>query len=240
MIRVGDKYGMLTVTGRAPMHTTSGGRRVTMYACKCDCGNSCIVASGKLKHRESCGCVAAKRKQETIKKALQEKNRQLSKKREALAGENFGNWIVIGEAPKSESGLTMMLCKCRKCGAEKTVTLSSLRSGKSTQCKSCGQKEINEKFIASECKDGTRLCGLTQKTRIDSSTGVKGVYVNHRNGKYVAQIKLAGKKYWLGEFSTLEEASKRRKAAESILFDPILEKYGREKTDEIRREHEQV
>ena len=179
-------------------------------------------------------------RQETIKKALQEKNRQLSEARKALAGENFGNWIVIGEAPKSESRPTRMLCKCRKCGAEKTVTLNNLRRGKSTQCKSCGQKEIHEKFIAAECKDGTRLCGLTQKTRNDSSTGVKGVYVNHRNGKYVAEIKLAGEKYWLGEFSTLEEASKRRKAAESILFDPILEKNGRKTTEEMRQQHEKM
>ena len=124
-----------------------------------------------------------------------------------------------------------MLCKCNKCGVIKTVALDKLRSGESKQCNNCKQKETIKRFAESELKDGTKLCGLTQKVRCDSKTGIKGVYLH--KGKYTAEIRLKGKKYWVGTFSDIKKAEAARKLAEEELFDPILEKYGRETTRSI-------
>lgn len=126
------------------------------------------------------------------------------------------------------------MCKC-DCGNEQRVDINNLIHGKSEKCIKCRDKEVGRILKEREFKEGTKLSGLTQKVRSDSSTGAKGIYVNHRNGKYVAEIKLKGKKYWLGEFSNIEDAIKRRATAEAILFDPILEKYNRETTVEKRR-----
>lgn len=56
--RVGERYGNLTIIGRAPNHEHNG-KTVTYWMCKCDCGNIKPIAwkhlhSGKT---VSCGCV---------------------------------------------------------------------------------------------------------------------------------------------------------------------------------------
>ncbi|HEX8610119.1 MAG TPA: hypothetical protein VF800_02430 [Telluria sp.] len=58
----------------------------------------------------------------------------MSKKLEAVAGERYGNLLVIGSAPRNEIGGTMALCLC-DCGVEKAFYLSGMRRGK---IKSCG------------------------------------------------------------------------------------------------------
>ena len=47
-----------------------------------------------------------------------------------------------------------------------------------------------------------------------NTTGVTGVYLSKRLGKYIAQIKVDREVIYLGIFSTLEEAAKARKDAE--------------------------
>ena len=47
-----------------------------------------------------------------------------------------GNWTVIEEAPR-RGKYRYMLCRCA-CGRQKEVYLGNLHSGKSTQCKHCG------------------------------------------------------------------------------------------------------
>ena len=41
----------------------------------------------------------------------------------------------------------------------------------------------------------------------NSTTGVKGVYLNKANGRYKAQIRVEGKYYYLGYFDTIPEAA---------------------------------
>lgn len=54
----GQKFGRLTVLKKADNHTTPNGSIVTMWKCKCDCGNIRIVTSRNLRtgHTTSCGC----------------------------------------------------------------------------------------------------------------------------------------------------------------------------------------
>ena len=70
------------------------------------------------------------------------------KRLEVKAGDRFGDWTVIKEAEtritKGGEKRRMILCKCG-CGEEKSVLLSNLNNGTSTQCKACGNREKNEK-----------------------------------------------------------------------------------------------
>lgn len=58
-------------------------------------------------------------------------------------GDMYGRWEVIREADRqrTKAGLStrMVLCRCTACGVtEAVVSLSNLRQGHSTMCKSCG------------------------------------------------------------------------------------------------------
>lgn len=55
----GDRYGRLTVIGRAPNYLKRNGRPYTAWFCSCDCGNQAIVLSINLRRQRtrSCGCL---------------------------------------------------------------------------------------------------------------------------------------------------------------------------------------
>ena len=52
--------------------------------------------------------------------------------------------------------------------------------------------------------------------RKDSGTGIKGVHLDKRTGRYRAKISVQGKRINLGFFATLEEAAKARADAEHL------------------------
>jgi hypothetical protein len=54
-------------------------------------------------------------------------------------GKVFGKWVVIQEMFRDKKSNLYVNCKC-ECGTEKVQALSTLRTLKSTQCKSCAVK----------------------------------------------------------------------------------------------------
>ena len=56
---VGRRYGKLTVVAHSGVHTYSNGRKVHIWDCKCDCGNTKRADAGNLKsgNVRSCGCL---------------------------------------------------------------------------------------------------------------------------------------------------------------------------------------
>lgn len=57
-----------------------------------------------------------------------------------LSGMNFSKWLVIQKQGNTKGGAALWLCRC-VCGSSASVTGGDLRSGKSTQCKSCSMRE---------------------------------------------------------------------------------------------------
>ncbi len=54
-----------------------------------------------------------------------------------LTGQRFGRWLVLHRVPGyTASGKIRWMCRCN-CGRKVPVLAFSLRSGDSTQCKSC-------------------------------------------------------------------------------------------------------
>jgi hypothetical protein len=58
-----------------------------------------------------------------------------------------------------------------------------------------------------------------------NSTGVRGVSLNRRSGKYHAQIKIMGKQTYLGRFDTVEEASVAYEGAARLYFGEFYANY---------------
>lgn len=68
---------------------------------------------------------------------------------------------------------------------------------------------------------------MIAKRSKNNQSGIKGVC--HLNNKWVAYINLAGKKYNLSLYKSLEDAKKAREKAETELFLPIIEKSYKQK-----------
>jgi len=78
----------------------------------------------------------------------------------------------------------------------------------------CKDKDpINLKWENLVCDQASVVRG-SDVARRDNTSGVRGVHWHRRAGKWMAQIRVDGKKYYLGLFKTIEEAAAARKAAE--------------------------
>lgn len=62
----------------------------------------------------------------------------------------------------------------------------------------------NRRANLRECEQYQNLAN--SRKRQDNTTGFKGVWWCKRKQRFVAEIKHQGKKYWLGQFTTAEEA----------------------------------
>lgn len=85
-----------------------------------------------------------------------------------------------------------------------------------------GIDHINRnKLDARKCN--LRVCTQSQNTlnvgpRSDCKSGVRGVWFDVFRKKWAAQISKGGKRVSLGRFGSLEEAAKKRKEAELVLW----------------------
>lgn len=147
-----------------------------------------------------------------------------------LTGKKFERLTVI---KKDEDRKNHWICKC-DCGNIVSVLDFYLIHGKT---KSCGcyradrarkhLEKIRDVTIKANKElsiDGTRISALKQKVSSNSKTGIKGVS-KIKDGKYIAYIKLKGKRKHLGTYEDIEEAEKARKKAEEMYFKPILDEY---------------
>jgi len=178
---------------------------VTVWLCRCDCGNEVLVSAALLKngYKKSCGC--------------------LRPKREDITGMQFGNLTVLEKAEKKGNNLYWK-CKCI-CGNETVVRHTYLCSGKTKSCGCLQAKCVvdNMKFV-----DGTSvkmLENVQNRLNCSNTSGYNGIYYNRKNQKWIAQITFKKKTYYLGSFTDIGEAVKVRKEAEQRIYGEFLEWY---------------
>ena len=132
----GEKYGRLTVVSEADPHYTSGGRKIIMWNCKCDCGNTAIVSTSHLRsgHTVSCGC----RLEET----------QSGQTLIDLTGQRFGKLVVLGRNKEKQSNKKHVMwdCVC-DCGNYTTVAGNHLNSGHTRSCGCLGVESIRTRCV---------------------------------------------------------------------------------------------
>lgn len=110
--RRGERFGLLTCIAPTDQRGKDG---CTLWRCRCDCGNECLVSSAQLARgdRKSCGC-------------LQKQPRPIQ------AGQRFGALTVLEDA--GEQGKRhFWRCRC-DCGNECVVSASNLNRGKNKSC----------------------------------------------------------------------------------------------------------
>lgn len=173
-----------------------------IWCCRCDCGNEISVSSKQLLSgsRKSYNCLS--------KPGLKD-----------WVGKRFGQLEVLEYAGK-KNGSHFWKCRC-DCGNETTVCQSNLKSGHTLSCGCIVDINNNFHFV-----EGTLIEAIQSERIFKSNTsGVRGVYQNKKNGKWIAQIKFKGKTYCLGSYSKIEDAAKVRKQAEEKLFGEFLNWY---------------
>ena len=95
---------------------------------------------------------------------------------------------------------------CRDCAEEYAITRARAKAG----------------FVY-----GTQLTKLAPVSHTSQNmSGVRGVYLDRRTGRYRARIKFQGKYYNLGYYATLEEAVEARREGEEKYFGTFLATVG--------------
>jgi hypothetical protein len=104
ILKVGARYGRLTVEGPAPnLHGGQEGRGRTAWWCLCKCGTRKAIATSCLVNRltRSCGCL--------LRDAAQHRRVRTP------VGKRFGALVVQGAAEPASNGESRWLCRC-DCG----------------------------------------------------------------------------------------------------------------------------
>jgi len=73
--------------------------------------------------------------------------------------------------------------------------------------------------------DGTQASVLKVEMYAHNTSGIKGVKLNKRTGKWVAHIQFKKIQYHLGTYTDKLQAAEIRKEVEEMLFEPFLEWY---------------
>lgn len=210
-------------------YRSPGGKVTRRWRCRCDCGNQVSVLQNALTASKngttSCGCV---RKEKTREKARD------------LTGKRFGRLTVLGpvalERPAANGNRLGWRCRC-DCGKEIISTQKKLELDgiKSCGCllRDTGREKIVEKNVL-EHFSGTAICAIRpgRKQNKNNKSGVRGVYWNAREQRWIAKIQVRGKEICLGRYASLEDAKQARIAGEQKYFAPILEAYQKEKDSE--------
>lgn len=149
-----------------------------------------------------------------------------------------GMITVLERCPCGKSGHqgkppVYYICRC-DCGKEFVVTGDEL--SKHPYSCGCTPKPVTTKGPCNGYTlgfvDGTAVCRLrnTRKISRRSKSGVSGVAWNSKRQKWEAYIKLKGKGHFLGYYDKKEDAIKARVEGEKKYFQPIVEKWEKDKS----------
>lgn len=130
----GKQFGKLTVTDKYYKHYKPSGHSVTMWVCKCECGNLTDVSTSALTNGKviSCGCWRKDRFDKMQKEKICD-----------LTNQKFGKLTAINITSMSKRG-AIWHCKC-DCGNECDVLSVSLKSGNTQSC-GCSRKDSPNKI----------------------------------------------------------------------------------------------
>lgn len=205
-------FDYLKVVDKAP--PSRSGK--SMWLCECRCGNRVIVRGTSLTSGQttSCGC----------------------KKKNDLKGRNIGMLTVLERsdryAPRGARKNRLWKCRC-DCGAITYKATDALTNDGVSMCSECAGKygvaKAREKagFVA-----GTQISKIKNITGESKGiTGVRGVTLVKKTGKYCARIKFQGKTYYLGTYIHLADAVKARRAGEEKYYGTFLAEHDNSKTN---------
>lgn len=206
---VGKRYGRLV----AVRHEYDGDNGRDYWLFQCECGNTKIMPAANVKwgNVRSCGCLADEH--------IENLNKQ------DIAGMRFFRLVAVEPTQdRDASGSIIWECRC-DCGKMVRHSVNKLRSGRTKSC-GCLYSESRSECTANrrDVVEDSLLSTLvaSKQPRVDSTTGVTGVYYDKSRDKWYAHITFQKKRYFLGTFNEKEKAVKARKNAERKFHDPLI------------------
>ena len=139
------------------------------------------------------------------------------------AGQELTKELTLATRGSRTNRLWKYRCDCGEITYKATDTLTNPDK---SMCRTCAGKYAAQKARENAgYREGTQVSRIKNLTKESQNrTGVRGVYLDGKTGKYRARIKFQGKTHNLGTFTTLEDAVKERLRAEEEYFGAFLEK----------------
>lgn len=147
--RTGERYGALTVIGRAPSIKSR-----VRWSCRCDCGSTKTVSGNDLGsgNTTSCGCGLHRSKLRAVD----------------LTGQRFGLLIAVERVRSRDHQDGIWLCRC-DCGGERRTGVHLLTSGKTTNC-GCKRRTHGHSYGSNGRKSPTYLSWSNMLARCTNPT----------------------------------------------------------------------
>ena len=201
----GKTFNNITVI--SPSGTSPRG--AALWNCHCNrCGRNFVVDGSRLlgkRPKKDCGCSYKERTAD-------------------ISGQQLGGVDVIRRVGTDKHGNVLYLCRCRICGAEKTMPACTIKAipqscGCKVGCKSMNAEKLAEISRLGVEKSNVNGCNIyiAAKTEAmaNSISGLRWVRIQRVNGReYIkAMFRIAGKRYYRGGFTSPESAYAWAKAA---------------------------
>lgn len=217
-----EKFGRLTVLFLTNKRSSQGD---AVWHCRCDCGNEIDVSTSNLRtsNTKSCGCLKEEHGSNMGK--LNEKD---------ITGVRFGILTALEKTDKILGSSIIWKCKC-DCGNTTLISQNNLSSGNTKSC-GCLKEEHNANIGKENCVNGTNLTYIYKhetKANKNNRTGVRGVSLI-ANGIYRAGITFQKKRYHLGVFVNIEDASLAYEKAREKLYEDFLSWYNEQKLNDSK------
>lgn len=208
---IGQKFYRLTVVDYATEYISPSGAKKKQWLCRCDCGNTIIVTTSKLisGNTKSCGCLKSEK---TIERNKSNKKYNVYD----LSGEfgigytsnNMEFFFDLEDYDKIKDYCWHIV---------KGYPIANI-NGHTVSMHRMILNAPNESIVdhanhntSDNRKANLRICtnaenNANTKLSVKNTSGAKGVYLRE-NGKYTAYISKDNKRYWLGTYETIKEAS---------------------------------
>lgn len=205
---LGQKFESLTVVGRAPNNKTGQ----AYWHCECKCGGSALVRGAHLLsgRTTSCGCYVREFHTSHGLHGTPEYRAyyNMIKRCEYEDDEAYADYGMRG------------IKVCREWRDSFAVFIADM-GPKPSGKHSIDRINVDGNYEPGNCQwasaeDQER----NKRIRWDSLTGTRGVVINQKTGKYIAQIYVKGKNHRIGTFESLGAAVEARREAEKKYWRP--------------------
>lgn len=202
-IKKGDRFGLLTIVEETDP-ITKYGRKERAYLADCDCGNRTIIARQQLFNgqKRSCGCLqrASKRKggfrhgfsKSKVGKLWYDIKRRCYCPSSPDYSSYGGRGIVMQPSWIDNAGLFIRYVIGLPHFGEKGRSIDRINNNKNYE-------EGNLRWALQHEQS------INQRISSKNKTGYVGVYFCSSNNKFISQITVFGKQYYLGAFLTVKE-----------------------------------
>lgn len=145
-----------------------------------------------------------------------------------LAGRHIGRLTVLERSDRygNRGARRVRLWKCQcDCGAITYKATDTLTNPDVSMCQECAGKYAAEKARAGAgFVSGTQISKIKDiSSKSDNLSGVRGVYLDKKTGRYRARLRFQGKMYNFGSYVQLEDAIKARQRGEETIYGAFLD-----------------